>query len=121
MDFLVDECLGPIVARWLRNEGYDAVSIFEVARGFVDEDILAWAVREDRILLTADKGFGDLVFRDGHAHRGIILLRLDDETPQNVISALSDLLTYYADQIDHHFVVVSETGVRFNRCTGGTI
>ena len=118
---IVDECLGPIVARWLRGEGHDVISIFEVARGSLDVDILAWAVRDDRVLLTADKGFGDLVFRDRHPHRGIILLRLDDESPANVIRVLADLLTQYADQIDHHFVVVTETSVRFNRGTGGAI
>lgn len=118
---IVDECLGPIVARWLRGEGHDVISIFEVARRSVDVDILAWAVRDDRILLTADKGFGDLVFRDRHAHRGIILLRLDDESPASVIRVLTDLLAQYADQIDHHFVVVTETSVRFNRGTGGAV
>ncbi len=118
---IVDECLGPVVARWLRGEGYDVISIFEDARGSVDEDILAWAVREDRVLLTADKGFGDLVFRDRHAHRGIILLRLDDESPANMIRVLTDLLAQYAAQIDHHFVVVTETSVRFNRGTGGAV
>jgi predicted nuclease of predicted toxin-antitoxin system len=120
MRFIVDECLGPVVARWLRNQGHDVVSIFESARGSVDVVILAWAARDDRVLLTADKGFGDLVFRDRHAHRGVILLRLDVETARNTIRAVADLLAQYADQIDHHFVVVTETSVRFNRGTGST-
>ena len=118
---IVDECLGPIVARWVRGEGHDVFSIFEAARGSVDEDILAWAVREDHVLLTADKGFGDLVFGDRHAHRGIILLRPDDESPANIIRVLTDLLAQYGDEIDHHFVVVTETSVRFNRGAGGAI
>ena len=83
--------------------------------------ILAWAARDDRVLLTADKGFGDPVFRDRHAHRGIILLRLEDESPTNIIRVLTDLLDQYGDEIDHHFVVVTETSVRFNQGTGGAI
>jgi len=69
MQFVVDECIGPGVTRWLRGQEYDVISIFDAARGSVDEDILAWAEREDRILITADKDFGDLVFRDGHTSR----------------------------------------------------
>jgi predicted nuclease of predicted toxin-antitoxin system len=115
MRSIIDECLGPAVARWLRDQGHDVVSIFEVARGSGDEDILAAAVRDDRVLITADKDFGDLVFRDGHAHRGVILLRLDDETTQNTIRVLSDLLDAHLDQIDHNFVVVTEAGFRVNR------
>ena len=118
MDFLVDECLGPLVVRWLRDEGHDVISIFESARGAADQDILAWAAREDRVLLTADKDFGDLVFRDRRTHRGVILLRLDDETRPNIIRVLADLLAQHLDEIDHNFVVVTETSVRINRGTG---
>jgi predicted nuclease of predicted toxin-antitoxin system len=120
MRSIVDECLGPVVGRWLRTQEHDVISIFEAARGSVDEDILAWAAREDRVLITADKGFGDLVFRDGHPHRGVILLRLDDETPDNVIRVLAKLLDEYADEIDHNFVVVTVTSVRIHRNRDGT-
>lgn len=115
MELLIDECLGPTVARWLKGEGHDVVSIFDAARGMDDAQIFAWAVREDRVLVTADKDFGDLVFRDHRDHRGVILLRLDDMTSANVIRVLSELFAQHGDQIDHHFVVVTETGVRVNR------
>lgn len=54
MRFLVDECTGPRVARWLRDQGHDVFSIYEEARGLDDGDVLAMAVREDRILITND-------------------------------------------------------------------
>ena len=40
MRFLVDECTGPRVARWLREQGYDVVSVYEQARGMDDDSIL---------------------------------------------------------------------------------
>ncbi|WP_437643835.1 DUF5615 family PIN-like protein [Sorangium sp. So ce362] len=49
MRFLVDECTGPRVARWLRDQQHDVVPIYEDARGLDDADALAMAVREDRI------------------------------------------------------------------------
>jgi predicted nuclease of predicted toxin-antitoxin system len=118
MQLTVDECLGPRVARWLRDQGYDVVSIFDSARGSVDVDVLAEAARDDRVLVTADKDSGDLVFRDRQTHRGVILLRLDDETAENIIRVLTELLAHHADEIDHHFVVVTESGFRVHRDTG---
>lgn len=117
MRFVVDECLGAAVVRWLDGEGHDVVSVYEATRGALDEDILALAVRDDRIVITADKDFGDLVFRDQYPHRGVILLRLDDETSRNVIRVLAGLLALYADEVDHNFAVVTETSVRISRAT----
>lgn len=73
MRFLVDECTGPAVARWLRAEGHDVVSIYETSRGMDDDAVLEWAAREGRVLITNDTDFGEHVFRGGRAHAGVIL------------------------------------------------
>jgi len=78
MRFLVDECTGPAVAAWLRHQNHEVFSVFEQARGINDEDIIQKAASENWILITNDKDFGDMVYRDGRLHRGVILLRLDD-------------------------------------------
>ncbi len=115
MRLVADECIGPAIVRWLRSEGHEVISIFETARGSVDGDILGWAVHEGCVLLTADKDFGDLVYRDSHPHRGIVLLRLDDHTTRNTVRVLTELFMHYTDQIPDHFVVVTETNVRVSR------
>ncbi len=46
MRFLVDECTGPVVARWLRAEGHDVYSVYEQARGLDDGDVILKAYRE---------------------------------------------------------------------------
>jgi predicted nuclease of predicted toxin-antitoxin system len=46
MRFLVDECTGPAVARWLREQGYEVFSVYEDHRGLSDEAILEKAYRE---------------------------------------------------------------------------
>jgi predicted nuclease of predicted toxin-antitoxin system len=86
MRFVVDECTGSLVAQWLRNEGHDAVSIYDEARGSSDLSVLSRAVREDRILITNDKDFGQRVFQDHLPHKGIILLRLEDPRSTNKIA-----------------------------------
>ena len=59
------------------------------------------------------KDFGEKVYRERHPHRGIVLLRLDDERARNKIDAFQSLLRDYADRIPGSFVVVTETRVRF--------
>jgi predicted nuclease of predicted toxin-antitoxin system len=113
MRFLVDECTGPAVADWLRDNGHDIFSVFDEARGMADDDIIRKALSGNWILITNDKDFGDKVFRDGHFHKGIILLRLEDETAKSKIQILSHLLANYPDKLEDAFVVVTEKQVRF--------
>ena len=115
MRFLVDECTGPNVASWLRENDYEVFSVFENARGMEDDDIIQKAVEENWILITNDKDFGDKVYRDGHLHRGIILLRLEDERSASKINVLSRLFENHIDRLPDSFVVVTEKQVRFAR------
>ncbi len=115
MRFLVDECTGPSVAEWLRNQKHEVFSVFEEARGMDDDDIILKALEENWILITNDKDFGEKVYRDGRLHRGIILLRLEDERSQSKIQVLSRLLKIYPDRLSNTFVVVTEKQVRFAR------
>lgn len=115
MRFLVDECTGPNVAAWLRDNDYEVFSVFEEARGMADDDIIQKALEENWILVTNDKDFGDKVYRDGHLHRGIILLRLEDECAASKIEVLSRLLQNYPLRLQDSFVVATEKQVRFAR------
>jgi predicted nuclease of predicted toxin-antitoxin system len=86
--FLVDESTGPAVARWLREQGHDAVAVRDVARGAEDEDVLRKAAVEKRILIANDKDFGEMIFRRRQPHAGAVLLRLSDETDENKIRVM---------------------------------
>ena len=59
MRFLVDECTGVRVAAWLQGQGHEVFSVYEEGLGMADEDIIAKANREDLILITNDKDFGE--------------------------------------------------------------
>lgn len=111
MRFIVDECTGPVVSRWLKEQ-HDVVSVYEEARGLDDDGVLLKAVTSNRILITNDKDFGEMIFHEKKVHKGIILLRLDDERAVNKIKVLKRLLEHYADQLANNFVVVTETTVR---------
>lgn len=113
MRFLVDECTGSKVAEWLRGENHEVFSVFDEARGINDDEILAKAFAENWILITNDKDFGEMVFRERRNHRGVIFMRLDDERAANKIEVLRQLLENYREKLPEEFVVVTETKVRF--------
>lgn len=112
MRFLVDECTGTKVAEWLREQNHEVFSVFDEARGMTDDDILTKSFSENRILITNDKDFGEMVFRERRKHRGIIFLRLEDERAANKIEVLRRLLENYAEKLPEQFVTVTETKVR---------
>ena len=115
MRFLVDECTGPAIARWLRAQQHDVFSVYEEARGIDDDKVIQRAFAENRILITNDKDFGEKVYRERLPHKGVILLRLADERSAIKIDVLERLLSVYADRIAGQFVVVTETKIRFAR------
>ena len=115
MRFLVDECTGPAVARWLRGLGYEVFSVYEEGRGMADEEVIRKASEEGWVLVTNDKDFGEKVYRERHPHKGVVLLRLRDERARVKIRVLEWLLEQYGEEIEGRFVVVTERGVRFGR------
>lgn len=115
MRFLVDECTGPAVAGWLREQDHDVFSVFERARGMDDDEVIDKAFAESRILITNDKDFGEKIYRERRPHWGVVLLRLNDERALNKINVMQRLLENHADRLASQFVVVTETTVRFAR------
>lgn len=109
---MVDECIGLSVAQWLRNKGFNVISVFSEMRGSDDETILAKAFSENRIVITKDKDFGEMVFRYKKPHCGIILLRLLNEQASNKMRVLQNLLHNYQDQLIDNYIVATETSVR---------
>jgi predicted nuclease of predicted toxin-antitoxin system len=75
--WLVDECVYAGLVSHLRAVGHDVVYMAEVAPRDSDTEVTARAQAEQRLLLTEDKDFGDLVFRRGQSVPGVILLRID--------------------------------------------
>ena len=75
--------------------------------------MLALAVREDRILVTEDTDFGELVVRLGKPAVGIVLLRLAGEPPAVKAERVRLLLDAQGDRVRGHHVVVGRDRLRF--------
>lgn len=96
----------------LRNEHHDVVWVRTDAPGNRDEDILAYARRDSRILLTFDKDFGELAFRSKlPASCGIILFRITPRSPEFVARLVTQAIALRDDWVGN-FAVVEEYRIR---------
>lgn len=115
MHFLVDECTGPVVARWLRAHSHEVFSVYEESRGMADDEILDKAYSEDWILITNDKDFGEKVYREKQPRHSVVFLRLQVEKTASTIEAIEKRLDGYEVRLADAFVVVTEAQVRFGQ------
>jgi len=91
LDLVADENVdAPIVAA-LRAAGHRTVYVQELDPGIDDDQVLDLANRSGAFLLTSDKDFGELVFREGLVHAGVILYRLAGFTGERKAPAILNL------------------------------
>ncbi|MEZ4554203.1 MAG: DUF5615 family PIN-like protein [Dehalococcoidia bacterium] len=115
MRFLLDESVDARLQGYLQRNGHDVTSIrLDHRPGMPDHEVLALAHDEARILLTNDRDFGELIFRERLPHQGVILLRLQSVTLDAKVNAMHDVLTHHSHELNA-FLVVSEAGVRVRR------
>ena len=118
MKFLADECCdaaGLIEA--LRNDNHDVLYAVESLRGATDDEILARAFAENRILLTEDKDFGELVYRLRRPAQGIALLRFDVADRALKVPRMRYLLAQEARRLPGALVVLEADKVRIRPLT----
>ena len=115
MKFLADEGVEGLIVQSLRDAGFDTLHIMEMVRGITDEEVLAIAKNEDRILITRDKDFGELVFLLGKLHAGIILNRLAGLKTEKKVELLLEVLDTYADELYGSFTVIQPSNVRIRK------
>jgi predicted nuclease of predicted toxin-antitoxin system len=112
MRFLANENVEQPVVGWLRGAGHDVTHVSDVAPGATDQEILLLANREDRLLLTNDKDFGEMAYRENRASAGILLLRLEAQDGAEKAARLSRILPLIENRLVGHFAVVTEARVR---------
>jgi predicted nuclease of predicted toxin-antitoxin system len=110
----LDENITVVAQDLLVALGHDADTVAdEQLVGRPDPDVLAAAVADQRALVTFDVGFGDPRSYPPDTHRGVILLRLRDQQPDNVVSVLQRLAENHdLDELAGCVVVVTEALIR---------
>jgi predicted nuclease of predicted toxin-antitoxin system len=112
--FLVDECLSSRMAEILTAAGHDAVHAIERnLAGQPDEAVLAVAVAESRVLVSADTDFGEILARSQGTTPSVILFRRADRRAESLTAVLLANLELVAAELDKGaFVVITQDRLR---------
>lgn len=115
MNLLADENIDKPLVDGLRLDGHNVLHVLEMEPGITDAEVLQRAYEHSSLLLTQDKDFGELVYRQNLAHNGVILLRLDGLSTDFAIAIVSAALAKRGDAMTNGFTVISPGQVRVRR------
>lgn len=115
MRILADENIESEIVAALRDAGHDVSDVKELAPGAEDSDVLRLAREADTVLLTNDKDFGELIYRNKLLSKGVILLRFGSLEIAEKIDLLKDVLKERATELPEVFTVITPTGVRVRK------
>jgi len=106
MRLLADENVPRVAVEALRDSGHDVTWVRNEAAGSSDVEVLEQAAREDRLLVTLDKDFGELAFAGRlPASCGVLLVRTAPSSPSHVAETIVTALGSRTDWAGHFSVV----------------
>lgn len=115
MNLFADESVDRAIVERLRADGHDIVSVTEQSPGLTDDEVLQQANDRGALLLTADKDFGELVYRLGRVYVGVMLLRLEGLPSPVKAETTAQAFQDHASELAGAFSVVSPGHVRIRR------
>ena len=114
MRFIVDRCAGRRLAGWLRNNGHDVVDIRTLGPDPGDRALLERAESENRILVTTDKDFGELIYLREVPHSGLI--RLPDVRMVQRIALVEEVINFHSQALEERAIItVQGNRIRISR------
>lgn len=110
---MADEGVDRQIVERLRQDGLEVLYVAEMEPGISDDVVLERANERSALLMTADKDFGELVFRDKRLTTGgVILLRLAGLTVARKAEIVSGVFGEHAAEFSNHFSVISPGRIR---------
>ena len=114
MKFLLDVHIAAAIGRVLADKGHDVVSASAAHADWTDARLLQLAVDEDRVIVTEDRDFSNLIYRDDAAMPPAVLyLRCG---PAEQLAMVERVLLVVANTTIHgHMVVIRRSSIRHRR------
>jgi len=109
--FIADENVPKESVDLLKKNGIDIVSVTDFAFGISDEAILDLAYKNARIVITFDKDFGQLIFKQKRKTKGLILLRFTPQSPQHIAKRIQQVLATNI-KMENHVTTVKKDTIR---------
>ncbi|RPH61532.1 MAG: hypothetical protein EHM81_04055 [Chloroflexi bacterium] len=112
--FLTDEDVPRSTARVLRDAGFDAVDVRDVGlRGKSDAQVYAFAQHENRLLITCDLGFSNILNFPPAESAGLLVVRIPDSEPIDVFNhEVLQAVTEIGENLRQHLAIVEKGKVR---------
>lgn len=112
MNLVVDESVDRQIVARLRQDGHLVRYVAETAPGISDDAVLELANAEGSLLVTADKDFGELVFRQRRLTSGIVLIRLAGLTQAQKAELVARAINKHASEFREAFAVITPAATR---------
>ena len=112
MNFLADESVDRQIVERLRLEGHSVIYIVDTDPGASNGDVFGKANQTDAVLLTADKDFGEIVFRQRLVNHGIVLIRLAGIHPLQKAEIVASAIKNHLDELVQAFSVITHSAIR---------
>lgn len=106
MQWLFDECVDVALVEQLRRAGHDVAYVADISPRASDLEVMERAARDSRLLLTEDKDFGDLVFRQRRPVPGLLLLRIGPTQRQRKAERLLAAIDRFGGELFGHYTVI---------------
>src|SRR4051794_34086991 len=112
MRLLVDENIHADLVLWLRAQGHEVLYAAETMKQARDPELLESARLENRVIVTDDLDFGELVYHQRLATQGVILLRLHGASVPDRIQRLTEVWATIESNLPGRFLVVTPKKLR---------
>lgn len=113
--FLANENFPAPSIRKLKAAGVDVVVVSEAMPSVSDKEVLAFAQKTQRWILTFDRDYGDLIFREGLLSPPAILYFRQEPFPPDHPADLVLAIMSEPQQVLGYMVVITGQGVRRKR------
>jgi len=115
VNFVADESVDQQIVARLREEGHSVWYIVETGPGASDKDVLELANHKGAILLTADKDFGEMVFRQRRLTEGVIFIRLAGQSQNRKAEIAVSTIKRHGEELFRAFSVITPGGIRIRK------
>jgi predicted nuclease of predicted toxin-antitoxin system len=110
--FLLDECCSAALEAALTAIGLDTISIRSIALGLPDQDVMAKAYSENRLLVTHDYDLPELAIRYGAPCRGILLIAYDTALTRDDLAQIARLVHEWGERLAGAVTIIDGDRVR---------
>ena len=118
MKFLVDANASGVLATLLADLGHEVVCVKDINPRMGDDEIIAWAVREKRVIVTTDNDFEQMIWLQQKKHCGV--LRLENLPRLERKQLLQEVLINHSQDLELGAVVIAtKQKIRIRRKLSG--